>query len=742
MEGSAKGAGEGFERPAPRFQRLRVTLCCAVCGLDLVTPVHCATCLAPHHEDCFARRGSCGGPECLGSQVVAPLSALAPKASASSSGRAVAWALVLGASIGFLGLLTVGSRTASLVDEVGAAAPPELAEAHRQTLAATARVATHDASGRRALGSAFLVEPDLVILAGDPGRGLQISPTLELSFSGQSERAAARVVATHEGVTMARIRDGELAGRLPQPLAFSSQASAVTVGETLWQPRFAEGSAEASLVSLRVTEVSPQGFVLEGPPSLAQVGAPLVDAQGMIRGVEVKPSSAGQRSALSGVTLGGFLAGEVTEIVLRDEGASAGSLAFEAKCVNPGRNLRSVRVRLVNAAGEVIEHDLVRWRGRWQGTIAAPGWDLDGGTRVEAVARRRDSTLSVGKKLKLSELRRPVSAKTISRRAFGKKLRAVTSSAGPQGRLFVLRASGDALIELDPASLRGRRSLPLSGGLVSVWCSGETAFLAREEPPSLVLIDLAEWRVKGSWPLPDGATPLRVVGRAHGQRPGGRIAVVAKKARTRSLLTVERDGTDWSEVLGGDFAWGLPVSADLTVTQGAWSGPPPRGITKWRRIGAPRPVTVSWLPMSNPAAPIFLTRDGRSVVVSRGARTFIGPPSTIGEVVEGPGWAIAELVSGEILTWRPQVRERAEPGVEVLRIDPRTHATSRVIAYHEWELPQVANEVRQLTSPGQRFQSLLGPRSACYVEGAERLVYYQPDIGWLVSLPCAPTGGK
>lgn len=41
---------------------------CLACGepLKLVSPVWCADCRAPHHRDCFARRGACAAARCQG----------------------------------------------------------------------------------------------------------------------------------------------------------------------------------------------------------------------------------------------------------------------------------------------------------------------------------------------------------------------------------------------------------------------------------------------------------------------------------------------------------------------------------------------------------------------------------------------------------------------------------------------------------------------------------------------------
>ena len=54
--------------------RLRITVACAYChdGLDRQQAAFCASCLAPHHADCFAAHGRCSAPGCDATQLVRP----------------------------------------------------------------------------------------------------------------------------------------------------------------------------------------------------------------------------------------------------------------------------------------------------------------------------------------------------------------------------------------------------------------------------------------------------------------------------------------------------------------------------------------------------------------------------------------------------------------------------------------------------------------------------------------------
>jgi hypothetical protein len=58
----------------------RVTLACSFChaGLAKAEAVYCASCLAPHHADCFEEHGRCSAPGCGETQVVKPRAGVAP----------------------------------------------------------------------------------------------------------------------------------------------------------------------------------------------------------------------------------------------------------------------------------------------------------------------------------------------------------------------------------------------------------------------------------------------------------------------------------------------------------------------------------------------------------------------------------------------------------------------------------------------------------------------------------------
>lgn len=87
---------------------LSVRLLCTYCrdGLGGPDPVYCATCLAPHHGDCFAEHGRCAATGCEGRQVVRTADP-APVRRSRQSGLA----LVLLGAIGAGGVAALTSST-------------------------------------------------------------------------------------------------------------------------------------------------------------------------------------------------------------------------------------------------------------------------------------------------------------------------------------------------------------------------------------------------------------------------------------------------------------------------------------------------------------------------------------------------------------------------------------------------------------------------------------------------------
>ncbi|MCA8924633.1 MAG: PDZ domain-containing protein [Planctomycetes bacterium] len=77
------GAYERLERllePQAASPKLRVTLNCTYChdALGRAEASFCASCLAPHHPECFSEHGRCAGPGCDETQSVAPRDVPAP----------------------------------------------------------------------------------------------------------------------------------------------------------------------------------------------------------------------------------------------------------------------------------------------------------------------------------------------------------------------------------------------------------------------------------------------------------------------------------------------------------------------------------------------------------------------------------------------------------------------------------------------------------------------------------------
>jgi hypothetical protein len=72
-------------------QDLRVVLGCTFCHdrLRRAEAVYCATCLAPHHEDCFGEHGRCSTPGCGDTQVVRSQAGPAPRRAAKAPSPAM-----------------------------------------------------------------------------------------------------------------------------------------------------------------------------------------------------------------------------------------------------------------------------------------------------------------------------------------------------------------------------------------------------------------------------------------------------------------------------------------------------------------------------------------------------------------------------------------------------------------------------------------------------------------------------
>jgi outer membrane protein assembly factor BamB len=80
----------------PEVVEPRVLLACSFCHSGLVRSeaVFCASCLAPHHQDCFQEHGRCSAPGCGETQVVQPKHSMAPPPRRTR--RAIILALCLG----------------------------------------------------------------------------------------------------------------------------------------------------------------------------------------------------------------------------------------------------------------------------------------------------------------------------------------------------------------------------------------------------------------------------------------------------------------------------------------------------------------------------------------------------------------------------------------------------------------------------------------------------------------------
>jgi hypothetical protein len=82
----------------------RLSVRCCFCHDDLggdVQAVYCATCLAPHHSDCFSRHGTCSTPGCQDNRHVSPSTEAEPRSRRVTTGLVLAvgllcTALVLG----------------------------------------------------------------------------------------------------------------------------------------------------------------------------------------------------------------------------------------------------------------------------------------------------------------------------------------------------------------------------------------------------------------------------------------------------------------------------------------------------------------------------------------------------------------------------------------------------------------------------------------------------------------------
>jgi hypothetical protein len=145
--------------------QLKISVSCAYChdGLDREHAVFCGSCLAPHHDDCFATHGRCSAAGCDHTQVVragAPAPAQSPRrrrpplwpllAAAVGLGTAAAWGLV-----DKPGDLAVAPPRPTLTQTAPAEVPAALAanpELLREALARTAEAqAKRDAEHQRNL---------------------------------------------------------------------------------------------------------------------------------------------------------------------------------------------------------------------------------------------------------------------------------------------------------------------------------------------------------------------------------------------------------------------------------------------------------------------------------------------------------------------------------------------------------------------------------------------------------------
>ena len=127
---------------------LDVRLLCTYCkdGLGTTQAIYCATCLAPHHDDCFAEHGLCSAPGCVGRDVVRTAE---PTRTATGPRRV---------GLLTLGLLLGGGAVAALAP---AAAPPSPRAPSRQLVAepVAARDTAAPALRRYPIGDLLSVVP-------------------------------------------------------------------------------------------------------------------------------------------------------------------------------------------------------------------------------------------------------------------------------------------------------------------------------------------------------------------------------------------------------------------------------------------------------------------------------------------------------------------------------------------------------------------------------------------------------
>ncbi len=110
-------AAERAEPPAARDLGISVSVSCCYCH-DRLRPAEaafCASCLAPHHAECFAAHGRCSAPGCAGVEVIRPAAA------APSRPRRWRW---LAGGLGLAGVAAVAALTSEPDGAASLAAAP------------------------------------------------------------------------------------------------------------------------------------------------------------------------------------------------------------------------------------------------------------------------------------------------------------------------------------------------------------------------------------------------------------------------------------------------------------------------------------------------------------------------------------------------------------------------------------------------------------------------------------------
>lgn len=720
----------------------RPSLHCTFCHGDFEEePAYCGTCLAPHHSDCFSEHGSCVALGCTETRVVERRVPRADRRVEVDSGAR--------------GLFAAAAIAAFAVFGLGVWWRLEPREAVESSATSSSASGVDPlARGRAATGlaSASGWEGGACVMVG---RGLAVVPLadgcllddLRLTFGlgGAEIQIRATVVACDRarGVALARF-EPDLVDGLPEPVRLALFATP-EVGTRVWvtrADRSGVGSRRSSILSVATSDWAPEfltGFEIEGlataeSPTGGEVGGAVLSEAGELLGLRLVDAK-GQARVVSAWLLGELVDGEVTELKIlaslanglhllaRGSGASP-----PAKGVQPKVQEVQVELWAENPLSRVRASLHRSQRGGWEGVIATPvSWESRP-ISVRVRALRASGSTSAGLRVALGEIE-PLTSDGHVRRVFGRRVMSIASPPGSSVLLALLRGA-EGLTRLDPTTLQAVDSLSITGDPSSLWCEGGKAYVACRESRRIAVVDLEAWKVVEQWPLPAGMKPAWIQGRG----PSGKLLLSGTTPKGEGLLLRIESVDKWSILARRPVAqlqWGLPMTRGRVAVQGAWGtqwwGGRIRCLRGSRVLGVPR-----WLGRADAGAgPLLLTRDLERVVLSSHGSVFVSDPSLERVSLKLPGEAVAELESGQLITWGPHA---GRSGIEVFSCNLETGSRKELLALPS--PPPVRPGRRSGRLIPTRFGQPYGPQAKTFVEGAWRLVYYSGEEGGLVSLAC------